>query len=91
MVSIKELRDLVRVHDYVVTHHAADELEDDGLTIFDLENIVLTGHIIERQRDERTNESKHLIIGSTVEGHEAETSVKIGITGTLIFITVYVV
>jgi hypothetical protein len=91
VVSISELRDLVRTLNYVVTHHAADELEDDNLTIFDLENIVLTGRIIERQHDDKTGESKYLIIGDTVEGYEAETIVKIGFAGTLIFITVYVV
>jgi hypothetical protein len=91
MVSISELRTLVRTRNYVVTHHAADELEDDALTILDLENIVLTGQVIERQRDKTTGESKHLVTGSTVKGYEAETIVKIGPTGTLIFITVYVV
>jgi hypothetical protein len=90
MASISDLRDLVRARNYVVTHHAADELEDDSLTVFDLESIVLTGQIIERQHDDETSETKHLIIGGTVEGYEAETIVKIGFTGTLIFITVYV-
>jgi hypothetical protein len=91
VVSISELRDLVRNLNYVVTHHAADELEDDDLTIFDLENIVFTRRIIERQHDDKTDETKYLIIGDTVEGYEAETIVKIGFTGALIFITVYVV
>ena len=75
----------------LVSHHAADELEDDNLTILDLESITFTGRIIERQRDRNTEETKHLIIGSTLEHYEAETIVKIGVTGTLIFITAYVV
>jgi hypothetical protein len=91
MVSIAKLRELVRAGDYVVSHHAADELEDDDLTIFDLENIILTGQILERQRDRNTDETKHLVNGKTLEDHEAETIVKIGFTGMLIFITVYVV
>ena len=41
--SIAQLRRLVRTLNYVVSTHAADELEDDNLTILDLENIVLTG------------------------------------------------
>ena len=89
--TITHLRDLVRVKNYVVSHHAADELEDDNLTILDLESIVLTGEIVERQHDQQTDETKHLINGGTLEGYEAETVVKIGFTGTLIFITVYVV
>jgi hypothetical protein len=34
--------------------HAAEELEDDNLTILDLENIILTGRIIARQRDSQS-------------------------------------
>lgn len=89
--TITHLRDLVRAKNYVVSHHAADELEDDNLTILDLESIVLTGEIVERQNDQQTDETKHLVNGGTIAGHEAETVVKIGFTGTLIFITVYVV
>lgn len=90
-VAITQLRDLVRAKNYVVSHHAADELEDDNLTILDLESIVLTGKIVERQHDPKTDETKHIVSGTTLEGDEAETVVKIGFTGTLIFITVYVV
>ena len=88
--SIAHIRNLVRVKNYVVSHHAADELEDDNLTILDLESIVLNGQIVERQHDRKTNETKYLINGRTLEGCEAETVLKIGFTGALIFITVYV-
>jgi hypothetical protein len=44
--SIARLRHLVRTLDYVVSTHAAEELEDDDLTILDLENIGLAGEII---------------------------------------------
>jgi hypothetical protein len=39
---------LVRALNYVVSIHAADEHQDDNLSILDLENIVLTGRITER-------------------------------------------
>jgi hypothetical protein len=42
-VSITQLRHLIRTLSYVVSTHAADELEDDNLSILDLENIILTG------------------------------------------------
>ena len=48
LVSIAHLRQLIRTLSYVVSTHAADELEDDNLTILDLENIVLSGQIVER-------------------------------------------
>jgi hypothetical protein len=47
-LSIIRIRDLVRSLNYVVSLHAAEELEDDNLTILDLENIILTGRIVER-------------------------------------------
>ena len=90
VTTISYLRDLVRAKNYVVSHHAADELEDDHLSILDLESIVLTGKIIERQHDQKTDEAKQLIHGRTLEGDEAEAVVKLGFTGKLIFITVYV-
>jgi hypothetical protein len=89
--SISDFRDLVRARNYVVSYHAAEELEDDNLSILDLENIVLTGQVIERQRDPRTAEGKHVIGGRACDSREAETVVKIGFTGALVFITVYVV
>lgn len=41
--TIKQLRHLIRTLNYVVSTHAAEELEDDNLSILDLESIILTG------------------------------------------------
>ena len=89
-MSIAHIRQLVRTLNYVVSTHAADELEDDQLSILDLENLVLTGQITERQRDRRTREAKLIIQGNTLKGHAAEAVAKISHTGRLIIITVYV-
>ena len=90
-ITISRIRDLVRALNYVVSIHAADELQDDNLSILDLENIVLTGRITARQRDRQSRETKVLVQGVALDGDAAETVVKIGPTGTLIFITVYLV
>jgi Domain of unknown function (DUF4258) len=89
-VSIAQIRALVRSLTYVVSAHAADELEDDSLTILDLESIILTGEIIERQRDRTTREVKYVIQGSTLDGSAGEAVVKVGPTGRLVVITVYI-
>ncbi len=89
VMSISRIRDCVRTLNYAVSLHAAEELDDDNLTIFDLENILLTGKIIARQRDRQTREVKLVIRGVSVEGVEAETVVKLGLSGTLFIITVY--
>jgi hypothetical protein len=88
-VPISNLRHLIRTLRYVVSTHAADELEDDNLTVSDLENIVLTGQIIERQRDKTSGETKYVVHGITLDGQGAETVVKVGHTGRLVVITVY--
>ena len=90
-MSIAHLRQLIRTLSYVVSTHAADELEDDNLSILDLENVVLTGEIIERQRDRSTRETKYIVQGSTLDGTAAEVVAKVGHTGRLFIITVYVV
>ena len=68
---------------------AAEELEDDNLTILDLENIVLTGQITERQRDAQTREVKSVVAGIALDGSAADAVVKLGFTGKLVVITVY--
>ena len=89
--SIIRIRNLVRALKYVVSLHVAEELEDDDLTILDLENILLTGHIIERQKDHDTDETKIVIRGRTLDEREAEVVVKLGLSGILYIITVYLV
>lgn len=88
--TIHQLRHLVRTLNYVVSTHAAEELEDDNLSILDLENIILTGKITERQRDAKTRESKIIVSGVTLDGNHAQAVVKVGFTGKLIVITTYV-
>ncbi|MBL0165640.1 MAG: DUF4258 domain-containing protein [Propionivibrio sp.] len=88
--TIKQLRHLIRTLNYVVSTHAAEELEDDNLSILDLENIILTGQITERQRDAQTRESKIVVSGVTLHGNHAQAVVKVGFTGKLIVITTYV-
>ena len=88
--TVSQFRHLIRTLNYVVSIHAAEELEDDNLNILDLENIVLTGEIIERQRDAKTREVKCVVAGITLDGTAAEVVVKVGFTGKLIVITVYI-
>ena len=90
-LSISRIRDLVRLLNYAVSIHAAEELEDDNLTILDLENIILTGRIVERQKDRRTSETEVAIRGFALGGRQAETVVKAGPAGALYIITVYLV
>ena len=89
--SISRIRDCIRSLNYVVSLHAAEELDDDELTILDLETILLTGQITKRQRDRKTREVKLVVRGHTIERRAAETIVKFNRIGTLFIITVYLV
>ena len=89
-LTIATIRHLIRTLNYVVSTHAAEELEDDDLSIYDIENIILTGSITERQRDAKIHESKTVVSGATLDGSSAQVVVKTGFTGKLIVITVYV-
>lgn len=88
-LTISQFRHRIRTLNYIVSTHAADELEDDNLSILDLESIILTGRIAERQRDAQTREVKCVVAGTTLGGAAAEAVVEIGFTGKLVVITVY--
>ncbi len=88
-LSITRIRNLVRSLNYVVSVHAAEELEDDNLTILDLENIILTVQIVERQRDAQTRKVKFVVRGITLDGAVGEAVIKVGFTGRLVIITTY--
>ena len=62
---LQRLRQLVHTSRYVMTSHGLDEMEADGLNLFDVERCLLTGHIVERQRDRDTGEWKYLVSGQS--------------------------
>lgn len=73
-----------------MTTHARREMNADGLTIYDVERGILSGAIIERQKDQDTAEWKYRILGNTVAGEAVEVVGKLSPTGKLVIITVYV-
>ena len=86
---LEEIREKVRLRQYVMTLHAEEEMSDDELTIFDIERCLLTGEIVERQKDSNTGEWKYLVKGQTVADDKIIVVLKISPTGKLVFITVY--
>jgi hypothetical protein len=89
--AIARMREAIRRRHYVMTTHAEEEMDNDGLTIFDVESVILTGEIIERQRDRKTRELKYLVRGESVDGSRSAVVVsKFGPTDKLVILTVYV-
>ena len=86
---LQRMREKVRALDYVMTIHAEEEMEDEVISILDVEHIILTGEIIERQQDQETGEWKYLIAGHTLADDPIIVVAKLALTGTLVIITVY--
>ena len=43
---LQRMREKVRALDYVMTLHAEEEMEDDDLSILDVEHVILTGELL---------------------------------------------
>ena len=88
--TILRMREKIRKRLYVMTLHAEEEMDNDGLTIYDVESVILTGEIIEQQRDRRTGEHKYLVRGETLDETRVAVVVsKFGLTDRLVILTVY--
>lgn len=86
---LKRIRDKIRDRQYVMTQHARIEMVDDDLSIYDVEHGILTGEILERQKDAVSDEAKYRIRGETFKGDGIEIVGKISPTEKLVIITVY--
>jgi hypothetical protein len=87
---LNRMRDKVRALQYVMTLHAEEEMDGSDLSIFDVEQAILTSQIVERQKDTETGEWKYVIKGQSVEGGDVLVVSKLSSTGRLVIITVYV-
>ena len=87
---LEKIRAHVRARQYVMTLHAEEEMEQDGFSIIDVENALLTGTIISRQLDRRSKERKYAIRGrSADDSSDLVVVVKFGLIGLLVIVTVY--
>lgn len=88
---IEKIRDAIRTGNYDMTFHAVEEMAEDELTILDVENAILTGKTIKRQKDDPRG------IKYVIEGISTDGSTPIGIvgrfkeTGVFLIITVYTI
>jgi hypothetical protein len=87
---LRRIQEKIRERQYVLTLHARREMIEDELTIYDIEHAILSGRVLERQRDLETREAKYCVNGQTLAGVDMEAIVKLGPTGKLVVITVYV-
>ena len=65
---LSKFKECVRENRYVVTQHGDEEMDEDELSIFDVERAILTGVIKERQKDSGKGEWKYVIRGQIIDG-----------------------
>ena len=86
---IDRLRSMVRQGRYVLTSHAIGEMAADGLTETDVEQSVLSGRIVNRQKD-RFGRRKYAVEGRSGEGRLVRTVCRYSDAGgRIVVITVY--
>lgn len=87
---LRHIQARIRTLDYVMTVHADEEMDHDRLTILDVEQVILIGQIVERQRDHNNIDWKYLIKGQTDDQIDVIVVAKLSPTDTVVIITVYV-
>ena len=86
---LRRMREKVRTLQYVLTSHAEEEMNDDDLTILDVERAILSGRILERQRDTETGGWKYVVGGPTLIQEPMELVARLSVSGKLVIVTVY--
>ncbi len=86
---LRQMRERVRTRQYVMTLHGEEEMDEDELSIFDVESAILTGKIIERQKEQASGEWKYVLHGEAVAGDALMVVAKLSPTRKLVIITVY--
>ena len=74
-----------------MTLHAEEEMDEDGLSIFDVESAMLTGTIVEHQKDRRSAERKYCLVGPKRRrhAHRGRRREVRPFSGRLVIVTVY--
>ena len=86
---LQKIREKIRNRQYVMTLHAEEEMEDDDLSIFDVESGILTGSIRERQKDQGSGEWKYIVEGQTLDEDFIVVVAKFCATQKVVMITVW--
>ena len=88
---LSEMKGKIRDQNYIMTLHAEEEMNDDGLTILKVEQALLNAEILEQQKDALTSESKYRLRGKTDSGDIVEVIAKLSPTSKLVIITIYLI
>jgi len=87
--TLGRFRSLIRSGEYLLSIHALEEMAEDDILTEDVENVILTGRIVDLQIDRSTRERKYVFIGRDLADDPVGLVAKIGATGKAVVITVY--
>lgn len=87
--TLGRFRSLIRSGEYLLSIHALEEMAEDDVLTEDVENVILTGGIVERQIDRATRERKYVFLGRDLAGNPIGVVAKIGAVGKVVILTVY--
>jgi len=66
-LRIERIREKIRLRQYDMTAHATEEMAEDDLNIVDVEHAVLTGRVVQIQRDDPRGH-KYVLEGRATDG-----------------------
>jgi hypothetical protein len=72
---LEQIRDAILNGEYDLTHHAVEEMAEDGLGIFDVESAVLNGEITKTEADDPRGQRY------TVIGLSEDRKIMVGVVG----------
>lgn len=86
---LRQMRQLIRLGKLQLTPHAFAEMQNDNLFLFDVEQCILTGQIVEQQRDLVLQQWKYVIHGISSDGEPMAVVAKLYAQHKVFVITVY--
>ena len=86
---IGKLRKLIREQKYTISMHANEEMSDDDLMAVDVEQAILTGHVLTRLTDDPRG-PRYNVLGSSTDGTRIRVVCRITSGERIIIMAVYV-
>ena len=87
--TLGRFRSLIRPGEYVLSIHALEEMAEDDVFTENVENLILTGSIVDRQIDRVTRAREYVFVGRDLADNPVGLVAKIGTPGKAVIITVY--
>jgi hypothetical protein len=89
MDVLRRMRRAIREQRYRISSHANDEMADDFLEAADVENVILTGEIVQKFTHDPRG-TRYEVLGDTTDYRRACVVCRFLLSGTLLVITTYV-